>query len=481
MEPEPTVKPIACVALLAVIATLLATAAQADSHDRDEHLIHSPIVFNGSGYSRTFSAESSGTIYVLADTDNFVTLRKTFVYYRPADDALNTDTTHLDAVVDGSLEIAGRTGHAQSLQMEDYTYYNLSGDGAARWRTATGPDAHHVYADYQEKLRAYREGLDAYRLDRATHEYMVAELERRIEEQKQSGGDMARLQEVLGGLAAPTGPAFPEEYAAAPVRVDRAFVVNLPAGTYRTRLVRGDGKVLEGSEKTIVAFGRFGEPTVGYEVIPGDRWNRPVESNSPDSVIYADGSSDLYLIAYHQHEFIDLHYEKLLRNDASGSPGMRRRVFVQEIPNLRIAVLDPGGRIATIDKLPWFVEQERTTSHGYRILPFDPDGAHPDRAPSLTAFHIDLDRYGPRIRLALVDSQGTIIDGSTRRIRRLFRSASVNALVLLALLPLAAGLGVALARRKIMSSYASEPRTTVAHREAQNRSAIELDPGCECR
>ena len=188
-------KPIACVALLAVIATLLATAAQADSHDRGEQLIHSLIVFNGSGYSRTFSAESSDTIYLLADTDNFVTLRKTFVFYRPADDALNTDTTHLDAVVDGSLEIAGRTGHAQSLQMEDYTYYNLRGDGAARWRTATGPDAHRVYADYQEKLRTYREGLDAYRLDRATYEYMVAELERRIEEQK---AERRRHRQVAG-------------------------------------------------------------------------------------------------------------------------------------------------------------------------------------------------------------------------------------------------------------------------------------------
>ena len=445
-------KPPACVALLAVIATVLATAAKADSHDRDEQLIHSLIAFNGSGYSRTFSAESSDTIYLLADTDNFVTLRKTFVYYRPADDALSTDTTHLDAVVDGLLEVSRRGGGAQSFSIEDYTYYNLRGDGAARWRTATGPEAHRVYADYQEKLRAYREGLDAYRLDRATHEYMVAELERRIEEQKQSGGDIARLQEVLGDLAAPTGPEFPEEYAAAPVRVDRAYVVNLPAGTYRTRLVRGDGKVLEGSEKTIVAFGRFGEPTVGYEVIPGDKWNRPVESNSRNSVIYVDGSSDLYLIAYQQHEFIDLHYEKLLRNDARGSPGMRRHVFVQEIPDLRIAVLDPGGRIATIDKLPWFVEQERTTSHGYRILPFDPDGAHPDREPSLTAFHIDLDRYGPRVRIALVDSQGTIIDGSTRRIRLLNGAASPAALVLLTLLPLAVGISAAFARRKITSA-----------------------------
>ena len=439
-------------AVLAVAATVFASAAQADSHDRDEQLIHSLVVFNGSGYSRTFSAESSDTIYLLADTDNFVALRKTFVFYRPADDALKTDTTLLNATVDGSLEISGGNVGGQSLSMEDYTYYNLRGDGAARWRTATGPDAHHVYADYNEKLRAYREGLDAYRLDRATHDYMVGELERRIEEQNWAGGSTARLEEVLGGLVAPTGPEFPEEYAAAPVRVDRAFVVNLPAGTYRTRLVRDDGKVLEGSEKTIVAFGRFGEPTVGYEVIPGDKWNRPVESNAADSVIYVNGSSDLYLVAYHQHEFVDLHYEKLLRNDARGSPGMRRRVFVQEIRGVRIAVLDPDGRIATIDKLPWFVEQERTTSHGYRIVPFDPDGAHVDREPSLTAFHIDLDRDRTRLRIALIDSQGAIIGGSMRRIRLLDGSASPGALVLLALLPLAIGLAVALGRRKITSA-----------------------------
>ena len=439
-------------AVLAVAATVFASAAQADSHDRDEQLIHSLVVFNGSGYSRTFSAESSDTIYLLADTDNFVALRKTFVFYRPADDALKTDTTLLNATVDGSLEISGGNVGGQSLSMEDYTYYNLRGDGAARWRTATGPDAHHVYADYNEKLRAYREGLDAYRLDRATHDYMVGELERRIEEQNRAGGSTARLEEVLGGLVAPTGPEFPEEYAAAPVRVDRAFVVNLPAGTYRTRLVRDDGKVLEGSEKTIVAFGRFGEPTVGYEVIPGDKWNRPVESNAADSVIYVNGSSDLYLVAYHQHEFVDLHYEKLLRNDARGSPGMRRRVFVQEIRGVRIAVLDPDGRIATIDKLPWFVEQERTTSHGYRIVPFDPDGAHVDREPSLTAFHIDLDRDRTRLRIALIDSQGAIIGGSMRRIRLLDGSASPGALVLLALLPLAIGLAVALGRRKITSA-----------------------------
>ena len=281
---------------------------------------------------------------------------------------------------------------------------------------------------------------------------LVAELERRIEEQNREGGDTARMEEVLRGLAAPARPEFPEEYAAAPERVDRAFVVNLEAGSYRVRLVRRDGKILEGSEKTVVAFGRFGEPTVGYEVIPGDKWNRPVASNSGGSVIYADGSSDLYLVAYHQHEFVDLYYEKLLRNDARGSSGLRQHVFVQEIHGVRMAVLDAGGPIVTVERRPWFVEPMRTTSLAYRIVPFDPDGAHLDREPSLEAFHVDLERYGRGFRVALVDSRGDMIDATLRRVRLLDGSPPSRALVLLALLPSAVGVGVTVARWRFTST-----------------------------
>ena len=441
-----------CAALLAAIAIVVATAVHGDSHDRAEQLIYSLIVFDGSGYSRTFSAESSDTIYLLADTDNFLSLRKTFVYYRPAEDALKTDTTLLDAALDGVLEISRRHAASQSLSMQEYTYYHMRGDGASHWRTAVGQEAHLVYRDYTEKVRRYRDGLDAYRLDRATYEYMVAELERRIEEQGREGGDTARMEEVLRGLAAPARPEFPEEYAAAPERVDRAFVVNLTAGSYRARLVRRDGKILEGSEKTIVAFGRFGEPTVGYEVIPADRWNRPVASNSGGSVIYVDGSSDLYLAAYHQHEFVDLYYEKLLRNDARGSPGLRQQVFVQEISGVRMAVLAAGGPIATVQRRPYFVERMRTTSLAYRIVPFDPEGAHRDREPSLEAFHLDLERYGRGFRVALVDSRGDMIDVTMRRVRLLDGSPPSRVLVLLTLLPFAVGVGVTVARWRFTSA-----------------------------
>lgn len=437
----------ACAALLLAAA---AAAAWGDVRDREEQLIYSLTVFNGTGYSSTFSPESSGTLYLLSDVDNFVTLRKTFVYYRPADAALRTDVTLLDAVVEGVLEISASAGNSQSLPMADYTYYYYQpgSDAAAAWRTAAGPEAHRVYLDYTEKVSRYREGMDDYRLERATHDYVTGELERRIRQTEEAGGDVTRLEEVLRGLDAPARPVFPEEYAVRPVRVDRAFIVNLPPGRYRTRLVGSGGRILEGSEKTIVAFGRLREPTVGYEVIPGDKWTRPVESRSSGSVIYVDGSSDLYLIARDQHEFIDLFYEKMMRNDARGSPGLRRRVSFQVIPGVRLALLSRGEVVATIGTLPYFVEQERTGSYGYRIVPFDAGGAHANREPSLEAFHLAPDRFGAGIRVALVDGRGEVIGTSMRRIRLVDGDPPVGALAALAFLPLAAGAGVSLARRR---------------------------------
>ena len=92
------------------------------------------------------------------------------------------------------------------------------------------------------------------------------------------------------------------------------------------------------------------------------------------------------------------------------------------------------------------------SSLAYRIVPFDPEGAHRDREPSLEAFHVDLERYGRGFRVALVDSRGAMIDDTMRRVRLLDGSQPSRVLVLLALLPLAVGVGVTVARWKITST-----------------------------
>ena len=94
----------------------------------------------------------------------------------------------------------------------------------------------------------------------------------------------------------------------------------------------------------------------------------------------------------------------------------------------------------------------RPSSLAYRIVPFDPDGAHRDREPSLEAFYVDLERNGRGSRVALVDSRGDMIDDTMRRVRLLDGSQPSRVLVLLVLLPLAVGVGVTVARWKITST-----------------------------
>ena len=106
--------------------------------------------------------------------------------------------------------------------------------------------------------------------------------------------------------------------------MQQAFILNLDPGTYSIRLVNPDGTVMESSEKTVIVHDRSRSNGIGFEVIPGDRWTRPESSVTPSSVLYVDGSADLYLRPFFEEEFNDLAYEKTINNAARAtrtSPG----------------------------------------------------------------------------------------------------------------------------------------------------------------
>ena len=134
---------------------------------------------------------------------------------------------------------------------------------------------------------------------------------------------------------------------------------------------------MEGSERRIVTFARRRAEAVGLEVIPGDKWTRPVESTSPASVLYVDGSTDLYLRPFYQQEYNDLFYEKLRRNDAKGNPGLMKWVRIQQVPGAALAVSAGTARSRTaeprlVQEEPFVVEQIPGGALGYRIMPSIP-------------------------------------------------------------------------------------------------------------
>jgi len=83
---------------------------------------------------------------------------------------------------------------------------------------------------------------------------------------------------------------------------------------------------------------------------------------------------------------------------------------------------------------------------GYKIVPFDPQGAHKDRDPSLRAFQVALGKDATRAALMVLDRNGTPLPGGERQIRVLHPAKAGFVALLLALLPLAA-MAAVLARR----------------------------------
>jgi hypothetical protein len=112
---------------VALFLLLCAGLLFADVPVRDEQFIYSILAFNGKDYAGTFARKEADTIYLVADVDNFVTVRNVFVYFWPITQDWKTDTSALNIPFEGTLELSGREAEPQMLGMTPYTFYNIRG------------------------------------------------------------------------------------------------------------------------------------------------------------------------------------------------------------------------------------------------------------------------------------------------------------------------------------------------------------------
>jgi hypothetical protein len=439
--------------ILASALLLAAVLAGAQAPVRREQFIYSILAFNGKDYAATFAREGAESLYLVADVDNFLTVRNCFVYFWPITQEWKTDTSVLNAPFTGTLELTGGKLKEPSLVAPvRYTYYNTRGEYELNWKVATGEEADRAWKKYEQVMEDYYTRAQAYQQARAAYEAVLNELTIRITRLRDQGQDVSRLVEVLQGLTSPKEPEYPRDYLVPPRPVEEAFVLNLPVGEYSIRFFAEDGSVMEGSERKVVSFRKRRAEGIGLEVIPGDKWTRPVESTTPSSILYVDGSADLYVRPFFEQEYNDLYYEKMQRNDARGNPNVMKWVRIQQVPQAGIRLTGADGQARTIREEPFFVEQIKGASLGYRIVPYDPQGAHKDRDPSLQAFHIPIPKGQPVLRLAAQDKNGTALAGGERQIRIVGPARAGIVALVLALLPLAVMVAVLIARtRKVRS------------------------------
>jgi len=403
---------------------------------REEQFIYSILAFNGKDYAGTFARKDADTIYLVADVDNFITVRNVFVYFWPITQEWKTDTSALNIPFQGTMELYGKQDQPESIGMTPYTYYNIRGEYELNWKVAKEQEAEAAWQDYQGLMDAYWQSVSKYYEQRAAYEAMLNQLTVTITKMRDEGKDVTALIDGLKELKAPPEPQYPTKYIVPPVPVQKAFILNLPVGEYRIRFLTEEGKIMEGSERRIVVFKKRRAEAIGLEVIPGDKWTRPVESKTPASVLYIDGSTDLYVRPFYQQEYNDLFYEKMRKNDAKGNPTLMKWVRIQQVPKARVEISRPSAETQMVMEEPFYVEQVKGAALGYQIVPFDPEGKHKDREPSLLAFHVPISNDERVVRLRSQDKDGEYLPSSERQIRIITPTRLGLISLILAILPL---------------------------------------------
>ncbi len=420
----------------------------ADAPQKQEQVVYSVVTYDGAALQSTFATEHSDTMYLLSGVDSFVSAWKTLVYYWPLTREWKTDSDTLDEELTGSLVISGR--QRRVLLPVEYTYRSTTGRYGTSWECYTGDQARQELSDYHSASDGLKRAVIAFtnsenRLN-AERGRLIDAIRSLIRARKT--GEAQGLVTQYNSLVEPVAP-VQLGYEVRPIQ--KAFDLNLAAGTYSMHIEDSSGATLEGSDKRLVVFSPRSAGRIGYDIIPGDRWTRPQESSSAMETLYVSGTSDLYLRPFEQTELNDLDYSRMVDNQSLGSPRLFRSVRTRQVQgsvlHVRAQGAGPrstgGDELVTVLEQPYFVHQVAGSSLGYSIVPFDPRQADQrGHDPSLVAFHLP----NGSARFYLSRSDGTRCPGSEREIRVLRQERYGSGLFLLALLPLV-GLVLPLMRR----------------------------------
>jgi hypothetical protein len=430
----------------------------ADVPIRTEELIFTINAFNGMNFSRTYARENADTIYLLADTNNFMHLRKTLVYFWPLTGKWLTDLDRLDQPFDGILEIEKSGKLIKKLGADVFLYYNEPGELENNWKVFTGENAtkeseriETLETEFNKRMADYSEKYEMYENVKKTFIY-------RMEEYTRDGKDTSDLLARFKQLVEPAKPKSPPYQE---LTGGKEFNINLPKGVYTIKLRNSEGLVLEGSEKKLIVFDERREESIGYDIVPSDKWTLPMKSTTPANVIYIDGTTDLYILPFEQKEYNDLAYDKLLDNSSKGNPFIFRWEKIREVTGSRIEKTTGNESEVILEKKYFVSPMQSGAILGYKIEPYDPEGAHKNKNYSFKGFHIPVTRNERLIVIKLQDQKSAYYPLSERVIRIVIKSNWWMVLVFFILVPLIVMTIVLVARSRVYVRVSADTHTTV--------------------
>ncbi len=410
--------PLLAAALVLLLPALMPLPVHATPNSQRQ-AVYNGEVFDGQGYSGQFYPENEHTIYLMSDVQNLLVPRATNVYWWPITHEYKADWETVNEPLTGTLEIGGLTF--------PLTTYSLRYDGgydSAKTSLLTGDAAVQDYTAYKKALAEYQVASKSYNDQWNTFQTQLQQWGQLADALRSQGQSTA-------GLAVPRQPVPPQQVNVTVTEPEQGIPFTLPAGEYQMRLRGSDGKIIAGSERTVVAFGPRRDG-IAYKVIATSKWTLPDVSTSPNDIIFVSGETALYVQPTAEREY-DAFYAAKLVNPQQQAAQNHRGIW-SWLPTGQFSgsalALTVGGAIQTIQKATYYVKQLPGAALGYDILPYDVSAGQ--GVSTFQAFELH-----PQSGVLTISVSGEA--GSSREIR-VVHTGMGGMLLGLAFAPLAGGL-----------------------------------------
>lgn len=420
---------------------LVGDSALAQTPGRHEEFVYRVHSTAGGLYAQASYPEGLRRLYLPANQPVVLQALEAQVFYWPITGFYKIDEPTVKEVRSGSLQILQDEQVLDSVRPQPVAFYRAINQPGGD-RILVGKDV--VLQEYGRYLRAaaaYRQALQDYQ---AQEEAYQQTLETYLDQAKERAAQSQKRQvpesEIPEPPTRPVVPSPPPFFVGEPLV---AYVLDVPPGRYRGRLVASDGAVLPGSEREVISFAPRREG-ISYQIKPARKWTVESQSDEPAETIYLPQGMEeiLYVNPLRSLEYRQQALQSLQNPQARGLRwDAWEWLASQEMADVRLQVRSSQG-IAEVAKKAYYVEQLPGGRLGYDIVPWDPKLAS---EPTFRAFQIRAAAQSP-LDLRLVSPQGETIEGSQREIRWV-RTDSVRWLYAMAGLPALFALALTLARR----------------------------------
>lgn len=355
--------------LALMLALVLPAAAPAYEPEQREAVVVSARVWDGQSYGEVFLPSAATRMHLVAGRDSALSFVRTIEYDWPLTRRVHVDFERLRVPVEGVLVIRRDGREVARAATEPFALHYPEGAARGPVEMLWGEAALAAHAAHRADEAAFvRDFAAARRAHTAWERQMLAAGAARRE-----GAPPERIDPP---------PPLPEPSLRLVTPPEPGLRVALPPGDY-TMVLEHDGQPVPGTRRALRVVAAQAERVLVAEVVPAERWTRPLPANSPAGRIYARPGATFFLTLLEASRFDEADFLPVV--EPQSNPVAGRPVWAGRVPaDLdRIAIAWQGGAPVGLARAALKVEHTRGTAFGYRVRP-----AAPDETPDLRAFAV---------------------------------------------------------------------------------------------